>query len=282
MSKIFVDETIDFPLDELKAVNPVFVDTLVCFGGEVKRKLSASALADAVKKNKDAKIYQLSCDEIVEIFEPTLKSGENVLYIACSANFSSAYKNFKEAEEKLKQLYPNQTITEVEANTFSLPAGYLAYFAHRMLNEGVSDAEIKRILDGHKCKKYLLLVLDDISMLKNHKMLNFEVLSGGQSLNVNQILFVDKRGKFVKHSQVVGDKRAIKTVTSMIQELGRNIADHRIGIVYSEAENIALSLKEELSKLFDTDKLDLVKTNKIVGSFIGKGFVGISFNGKIR
>ena len=169
MSKIFVDESIDFPLDELNAVNPQFVDTLVCVGGEVKRKVNSSQLAELVKNNKDAKIHQLSADEIVDIFEPCLKSGENVLYIACSSNFSSAYKNYKEAEEKLKELYPSQTITKVEANTFSLSAGYLAYFAHRMLNEGVSDCEIKRILDGHKCKKYLLLVLDDISILKNHK-----------------------------------------------------------------------------------------------------------------
>ncbi len=281
MSKIFVDESIDFPLDELKAVNPEFVSTLVSVGGEVKQA-SFAPLAEAVKKNKDAKIHQLSSDEIVAIFEPTLKAGENVLYIACSAGFSSSYKNFKEAEEKLKALYPSQTLTRVETNTFSLPAGYLAYFAHRMLNEGVSDAEIKRILDGHKCKKYLLLILDDISILKNHKMLGFEVLSGGQSLNVNQILFVNKKGKFVKHSQVVGDKRAVKAVSGLLQDLGRNIADHRIGIVYSEAENIALALKDELSKLFDTDKLDLVKTNNVASSFIGKGFVGISFNGKIR
>lgn len=279
MAIIFVDFAIDIP-PSIKEKMPSLrtVSRKIYENGT---RIDLQKAKENIKNNKSVEFEALSVKDFKNEFIPTLKEGNDIVYLSISAKFSNSVKLIDQVIKELKEEFPNQKIVHIDTCNLSLASGYLAYYAHRLDEQGVDALEIKKVLDNHKSKKYCFFIVDDLKHLKNSGKIDETVLSGGVKLNVKQILTISPKGELEKYGQVIGAKKSIIELASLAQKYGRNIADHRLGIIYAGNIQRAFDLRNSLLEMFNIeDNIDIMELNPQISACTGDGFLGIVFNGK--
>ena len=85
----------------------------------------------------------------------------------------------------------------------------------------------------------------------------------------------------LKSFQASGPKKAIFELTSLVERFGRNVADHRVAIIYSGNKQKAIDVKNTLLERFSIENnIDIVKISSELEKLTGNDVVGIIFNGK--
>lgn len=254
MIKVLVDDTMDFPEHILLKMPKVVLVP-------VKPRMAET--------------------EYTNIFEKELEAGFDVIYVSISSQFNKNVKNARQAIEKLSQKFKNKRIINIDTCTISLAAGYLAYYVYRQVEQGIKIDEIKQNIDNHKISKYVFISVKDVATLQKRGVAEKEILSGGSSLNRRDILTISPSGKVKKFSQVSGPKKAVFELTDLVYKFGRNVADHRVAIIYSGNIQKAFDVKNTLLERFSIENnIDIVKISSELEKLTGKDVVGIIFNGK--
>lgn len=254
MIKVFIDDTMDIPEHILLKMQ--------------------DAITVPVKP-------RMAQEEYLSIFEKELEAGFDAIYVSISSQFNKNVKNAIKAIEQLSVKYPKNRIINIDTCTISIAAGYLAYYVYRQVQQNIKIDEIKQNIDNHKISKYVFLVVDDIASLQKRGVAEKDILSGGSKLNRRDILTISPSGKVKKFAQVSGPKKAILELTNLVEKFGRNVADHRVAIIYAGAKQKALDVKGTLLERFDIENnIDVVKISKELEKLTGKDLLGIVFNGK--
>lgn len=287
MGIVFIDSAIDIPPHILVKMQDVKILSrkLTIDGNVISREEAKDStdIMEQISKAKTIKFSEFKVKNYIDAFEPAIKEGKSIIYVSVSKHFSKSVSNFQQAVDTLMKTYPGAVITHIDTCSLSLASGYLAYYVYRMMRAGIESAEIKRIVDGHKAKKYCYFLVSDLKYLKNSKKIDLETLGGGASLNVKQIFEITPLGKIRKHSQVTGIKKAMKTLLDLMIENGRNVADHRVGIMYYGNLDLAIDFKNLLiGQAQMENNVDMIQVNPQIAACTGPGLLGIVFNGKIR
>ena len=88
-------------------------------------------------------------------------------------------------------------------------------------------------------------MVDNVEQLYLNNLLPSNSVAG-TSLNIKPILTIDIDGKFQVVDKVSGKRKALSTLITYIRQIGKNVADYPIGIVYTDNENMAIELKDEI------------------------------------
>ena len=81
---------------------------------------------------RNGKVIQTSLvntGQFVQIMEPLLKEGKDILYIGFSSALSGTYQSAVTAAELLKEDYPERRIVTVDSLSASLGQGLLVWYA---------------------------------------------------------------------------------------------------------------------------------------------------------
>lgn len=254
MIKVFVDDFLDLP-DHilLKMPNAIFLP--------VKPRMAQ--------------------EEYIRAFESEMEEKNDIIYVSVSTQFNKNVKNARLAIEKLSEKYKKNRIINIDTCTISTAAGYLAYYVYRQVEQGVKIDQIKKNIDDHKISKYVFFIVNDISTLQKRGVASKEILAGGSILGRRDILTISPSGKVKKFAQVSGPKKAISELTDLVEKFGRNVADHRVAIIYSGEKQRAFDVKNTLLEKFNIENnIDIVKINKEFKKLAGDDVLGIVFNGK--
>ena len=220
-------------------------------------------------------------EEYKSLFEKELEEKNDVIYVSISSQFNKNVKNARLAIEKLAEKYNKNRIINIDTCTISIAAGYLAYYVYRQVEQGIKIDDIKKNIDNHKISKYIYFIVNDVAMLQKRGVASKDILAGGSILGRRDLLTISPSGKVKKFAQVSGPKKAIMELTDLVEKFGRNVADHRVAIIYSGDKQRAFDVKNTLLERFDIENnIDIIKINKEFKKLAGDNVLGIVFNGK--
>ena len=234
-----------------------------------------------IKQGVLPKTAALNPDNYIEIFEPILKSGQDVLYVHFSSGLSATFDFLNLAKQTLKEKYPDREIKTVDTYNISLGAGIIAYMAALEHKKGKSDEEVIRFVESLRDHVSVYFVVDDLHHLKRGGRISSAQAIIGSMLNVKPILTVTKGGKLVSHKKASGVKKALLEFVEKMKQEGDDVANYPIGILHADSLKDAEFLRDKVREVVG-DKADiwLQEVGPTVGTHCGPGTIGLAFHSK--
>lgn len=225
----------------------------------------------------------LNPQNYIDIFEPILKQGEDILYVHFSRQMSGTFDFMEQAIQQLKEKYPLRTIKCVDTKSISLGAGLIAYEAGVMHKRGATDEEIIEFVEKFRDEVAIYFTVDDLMHLKRGGRLSTTGAVFGSLLGIKPIIAVNDEGKLITVSKVSGRKKSLLTLVDKFKQLSENVADFPIGIMHADDEEAAKFLEEKVREIVGPEaRIWVQQIGPTVGTHCGPGTAGIVFHAKKR
>ena len=102
----------------------------------------------------------------LEYFEPHLKAGKDILFLAFSSKMSATLENAKKAREEMLAAYPGRKILIVDTLSISRPMTLLVEKAYALYKQGQSMEEIAKWVEDNRLRAHAWFTVDDLVYLK--------------------------------------------------------------------------------------------------------------------
>ena len=215
-------------------------------------------------------------------FEPLLKDGTDIVYVAMSSGISGTYNAARTAAQQLMEEYPERFVHIVDSHGCGFGNGMLAIKAAELSRENIPVREAAQILDDmvpHCCQYF---TVDDLNFLKRTGRVSGATALIGTTLNIKPILYGDHTGHIVSCAKCRGRKKSIQMLADKYHEKHMNLANPTVFISHGDCLADAERLMELI--LAETPDANVVVCphEPFSGAHVGPGMLGLFFLGKER
>ncbi len=222
---------------------------------------------------------QINPQRYMEYMEPTLKEGNDILFIGMSSGISGSFNSATIAKEQLLEAYPDRKICLVDSHGASLGEGLLVLKAVEWRNAGKALEESAEELTALREKMYQVFTVDDLMHLRRGGRLSNASALVGTVLNIKPLLKGNEHGKIVSFGKVRGRKKVIERLAQIYDNLVENPAEQVIGISHADCLEDATALAEMLRRNNTPKEIIIVDHEPVTGSYLGPGALALYFLG---
>ena len=233
-----------------------------------------------MRNGRVAKTSGVNEDSFLNIMEPFLEAGKDLLYLAFSSGLSVTCENGKKAAAQLAEKYPDRKIRVVDSLCASAGQGLFVYLAAENRKKGMGIDENADAMEAAKLHLCHWFTVEDLKYLKRGGRISAATALLGTALNVKPVLHVDNEGHLIKMTQVHGRKKSIRT---MAEKLGETIMEETpIFISHGDCEEDAQMLAQILKEQYGRDTDLITGIGSVIGAHAGPGTLALFFLGKER
>ena len=219
----------------------------------------------------------------LEIFEPILAQGKDILFVAFSSQLSGTLNNARSAREELLEKYPEREILIVDTLSISAPQSILVLKAHEMYRAGRSMQEVAAWLEENKLRAQAWFTVDDLQYLRRGGRISAVAAIMGTLLDLKPIITESREGKLVSTDKVRGRKSALRMIADKAAENMDDPAGAMPVIIHADAPEDAARLEKLLrERIPELPEVQIWYVGPVIGAHCGPGTVAICYFGKER
>ncbi len=283
---ITTDTASDLPMSYYQENNLPYCQLSFVIDGEAYQnfdsRMNSSQFYDAVRGGAMPVTQQVNPDQAMNMFEPLLQEGNDILHIGFSSGLSGSYNSSVIAADELREKYPEATIITIDSLSASLGQGLLVHKALAMKNDGATMQEIADWVEENKLNVVHLVIADDLNHLHRGGRVSKASAVVGTALGIKPMIHVNDLGRLIAIEKVRGRKASlIKLADKMADKIqGCDNVDAFISHAdcLEEAEFVAEQVK--LKTGCTCTMIDYI--GPVIGSHTGPGTVGLFFIGNKR
>ena len=283
---LFTDSACDIAPATLKEWKVESISLSLLFDGEDKEISNYDITAnDFYKRMRDgdtAKTSAINVEGFKTAFEPTLKSGKDILYLGFSSGLSTTVNSARIAADELKEDYPAASVTVVDTLCASAGQGLLVYLAVKQRDEGKTLAEIAEYAEKTKVGMCHWFTVDDLVYLKRGGRISPTVAFVGGILGIKPVLHMDDEGHLISMSKARGRKNALKAIVDRFNELAVDKQNGTVFISHGDCIDDANELAGMLKDAFGVTVSIIADIGPVIGAHSGPGTLALFFIGKER
>lgn len=270
--QIISDSSCDLPKSLLETLNVGVVPYSVSFDTVTYYKeiweLAPEEFYDEVKARKVyPKTSQPSIQDYMNVFEPYLKEGKDILCICLTSKFSGSFQSAVNAMNILSESYPDARIEVMDSISVTGTQGLLVYEACRMRDEGYDFDRLCAVLNLQKQTSKINFTVDSLDFLQKGGRVGKASALAGTILNIKPIIVMTD-GELFPSGKVRGHKKALRHIIDMTkEEIGAEKEKYRICVIRAERERQAAA--EEAAEELRRDGFDVIDEIWPVGITIG-------------
>ncbi len=224
---------------------------------------------------------QINNTEFVDYFEPFLKEGLDILYIAFSSGLSGTYQASAIAKDELKYKYPDRKIFIFDSLCASMGEGLFVYYAAKLRQKGESIENVYEWLETNVLKVNQWFTVNDLFHLKKGGRVSTAAAVFGTVLGIKPVLHVDNAGKLIPVEKVRGRKASLDNLVKKYEELAINPKEQIVFISHGDCEEEAKYVGDAIKK-FGCKEVCIGQIGAVIGSHSGPGTIALFFMGKNR
>lgn len=229
---------------------------------------------------------QVNAESFMEMFEPYLKEGKDILHISLSSGLSGAYNSACIARDELMEKYPERKIMCVDSLGASSGYGLIVDTVAEMKEKGASIDEIYTWLEDHKLNMHHWFFTTDLSHYLRGGRITASSAFFGTILGICPLMNMNFDGKLIPRKKVRGKKHVIAETVQMMEEHadgGLNYSG-KCFISNSDCYEDAKAVAELVEKRFPelNGKVMINSIGTVIGSHTGPGTVALFFWGDKR
>jgi len=283
---IATDSACDLSQEKLKELEVAYCPLTFTVVGEEKEysnyDLSPSEFYEKMRGGLVAKTSAINIDTFNNFFEPFLKDGKDVLYLAFSSGLSTTANCAMLAAEELNKKYPEQKVVVVDTLCASAGQGLIVYLTVLEKQKGATIDEVAKFAEDIKLNICHWFTVDDLVYLKRGGRISPTVALVGTVLGIKPVLHVDNEGHLVSFSKVRGRKSAIVALADKYGELNKKNAPKQVFICQADCIDDANLLAKMLKDNYKV-KVDIITDiGPVIGAHSGPGTLAVFFVGNER
>jgi DegV family protein with EDD domain len=248
-----------------------------------ERELTTKQFNEFLRNKAKPRTSQPNAQEVIEIVEPLLASGQDVLLMSISSSLSQTFNSMNLAVTELKEKFPKRRIELFDTLNASLGEGLLVYKALQARKEEKSLDDTLAYLNSIRNKVVAAVAFDDLSHLYRGGRINAAKFALGSFLGIKPVLYCSTEGKIVPVPKLKlrGRKNALAYLVQTFEKYVEN--DDTVFIVHSDVAEDAKFLADEVKRVRPNVKTLLTNTmGPVIASHGGLGTIGIMFVGKTK
>ena len=235
------------------------------------------AYYERIKQGLRVTTSQIAPQTYMDFFEPWLKEGRDVVYVAMSSGISGSCHSARIAAEELMDNYPDRRVEVIDTRGAALGEGLIALQAAKMRDEGVNTALAAARLKVICERMFNVFTVDDLMHLKRGGRLSNVSAVIGTVLQIKPILKGNEEGKIVAFAKVRGRKQSVKTLAQMYDKLAVEPEKQLVGIVEAGCKEEAAQLADMLRANRPPREILTVEYEPVTGSYVGPGALALFF-----
>lgn len=283
------DSCMDLPLKVVQSLELNVVPMIVTIDDKTyrnfpdEREITAVKFNEFLKNKAKPKTSQPAPQEVMDVVEPLLKAGKDVLMMCVSSNLSQTFNSMNLAMTELKEKYPKQKIELFDTLNASTGEGLLVHKALLLRKEEKTLEETVKALTAIRNKVTTVVAFDDLSHLYRGGRINAAKFALGSFLGIKPILMCSSEGRIVPVPKIKarGRKNALNFLLETFKKYVEQ--DDTVFIVQNDCPEDAKYLTEELKKIRPGIKtLVNAQMGPVIAAHGGLGTIGIMFVGKTK
>ena len=286
---IFTDSTTDLPSSMADELGLKVIPLGFSFENENylnyldHRQLSIHKFYERIQNGEKSTTTLINTMSFIENFEPVLKEGKDILYIAFSSELSGTYQSSVVAAEELREKYKDSKIICVDTKAASMGEGLLVYTAAKKKSEeNLNLDELHQWILDNRLKVCHWFTVDDLNHLKRGGRVSAVSATVGTVLNIKPILHVDNEGKLIPVSNVRGRKKSLHALVDKMIETSINPEEQTVFISHANALQDAEYLANLVKEKLHVKDVVINFIGPVIGSHTGQGAMTLFFFGKER
>lgn len=283
MIRIFTDTSANLPAELIIKHSVKIIPLTFTVGGvesvqEETEDFDGKAFYNAMRSGTPVKTSMINTAAFLNAFEPELKCGNDIIYIAMSGGISGTAQAARTAAAELEGEYPERSIAVIDTLAASLGEGLLVLEAAEMNEGGVSFKDIVGCISEKRKNMCQFFTVEDLKYLKNGGRISGATAVVGTILNIKPILKGDDAGRIISCGKVRGKRAALMTLAENFDKLAKDKKE-TLGIAHADSEDDAAFLLSELKKRGFKGKCITVCYEPVTGAHVGPGTVALFFGG---
>jgi len=284
MFKIISDGSCDFSTEEVAKYGLQIVPFYITMDNENFLKEGIDITKDeyfnklVADKNLYPKTAQPSPQDYVDVYEPLLKEGNDLLVLTISSKLSGSNQSANIAKEMMQEDYPERTIEIVDTLNASIGQGLVLREVLRMNEAGLELADMAAKAREVVKTVRTLFTLDSLEYLKKGGRIGPTQAFVGGILGLRPILQVVD-GEIVSLENVRGKKRVLNMLSSAVVDVlkdTKNDANISIGEIMSmeDAEKFQAGIESSLDVKINNP---ITSVGVTIGTHTGPGAMAIAY-----
>lgn len=256
----------------------------VTYGHNCKDVISDKDFYAKMRKGSMPHTQQVNPEQAIDIFEPYLKSGQDILHIGFSSGLSGSFNSCVLAAQELSEQYPERKIIVIDTLSASAGQGLLVYTAVEMRKQGKTLQEIANWIEENKMHVCTYFTVDDLNHLQRGGRVSKTTALIGSAIGIKPLLYIDNGGKLLPCGKIRGRKQSIAGLLDKMEEkIGSfrgksDVAFISHGDCLPEAEEFA----ETIKKKFGIKKVVINILGAALAAHAGPGTILFAFYGDKR
>lgn len=245
------------------------------------RDISVREYYDLLRAKHQSTTAAINVAEYTDFFEPYLRQGLDILYLAFSSGLSSSYNSSRMAAAELAEKYPDRKICCVDTLCAFMGQGLLVYLTALEKQQGAGLATAQDFAERTKLHLCHWFTVEDLHHLKRGGRVSAATAIIGSALNIKPVLHVDDEGHLINMEKARGRKRSLTRMVEIAGETGLDLAAQTVFISHGDCQADADFLAEQFRTLGVT-KILTNPIGPVIGAHSGPGTAAVFFLGQER
>ena len=247
-----------------------------------RRDMDPHELYELLRHGEMGKTSALNANDYVELMEPMLEAGQDILVITFSSGLSTTYQSSVIAVEEMKEKFPERKIYTVDTLAASLGQGLLVWHACQQRTEGKSIEEVRDWLEDHKLNLAHWFTVDDLNHLKRGGRVSAATALVGTMLSIKPVLHVDDEGHLISMSKARGRAASLKALVDKMEEDAIDPASQTVFISHGDSEADARKVADLVKDRFGVEVKVIDYVGPVIGCHAGPGVIALFYLGRKR
>lgn len=246
------------------------------------RDIPAGSFYDLMRAEKTASTSAPSIGDFVQVVEPILQQGRDVLYLGFSSALSSTVSTGMLATGELMEQYPDRKVLCVDTLCASLGQGLFVRKVWEKQQAGASVEEAHAFatqLVPHLCHWF---TVNDLHALQRGGRVSKTTAVIGSALQIKPVLHVDDEGRLMKIGTVRGRKNSIAALKDHLKAAIINPEEQTIYISHGDCEEEARLLADMIAKEVPVKGFVFNHVGPVIGAHTGAGVIALFCVGNQR
>ena len=246
------------------------------------REMDPRVFYRVLREGEVATTAAVNISQYLDMLEPILQSGTDVLVLSFSSGLSATYDSSRLAAEELREKYPQRKIFAVDTLCASLGQGLLVWHAAQLKDQGKSIEEVRDWVEENKLHLCHQFTVDDLHFLKRGGRISATTAVVGTMLKIKPVLHVDDGGKLVNIGKARGRRASLKALVDRMEETAIDPAGQTVFISHGDcmedAEYVAGLVKERMG----VQDVRINYVGPVIGAHSGPGTLALFHLGSRR
>lgn len=286
--EIVTDSSANLPEEQIRQLGIHLVSLSFIVNGQEYKSYSKNEQTDLSKfytMMREGSVIQTSLvntGHFIQLFEPILSQGRDILYIGMSSALSGTYQSGLAAAKALQEDYPERRIIAIDSLSASLGQGLLVYYAAQMRAEGRSLAETASWIDDNRLRMRHHFTVDDLMFLRRGGRIPAASAIIGTLLSIKPMLVMNDSGELTVVGRVRGRRPSLKALADQLSFHAIDIDQQIIAITHGDSLEDAVYLEELIRARHQPRDVLVHVVDPVLGAHAGPGTMALFFLGKDR